>query len=64
MMSSAAYHAITWLVSREALVSSMRRFLIGLALVLLLIASIGVGVVVARWPTLVQIWQTGRYWMS
>jgi hypothetical protein len=42
----------------------MRRFLIGLALVLLLIASIGVGVVVARWPTLVQIWQTGRYWMS
>ena len=30
----------------------MRRFMIGLVLVLLLIASIGVGVTVARWPDL------------
>ena len=30
----------------------MRRFLIGMVLVLLLIASVGVGVIVARWPAL------------
>jgi hypothetical protein len=29
---------------------SMRRFLIGLTLTLLLIASVGIGIVVARWP--------------
>jgi hypothetical protein len=42
------------------LVSSMRRFLIGLVVVLLLIASIGVGVVVARWPELMLSWQPDR----
>jgi hypothetical protein len=32
----------------------MRRVLIGLVLVVLLIASIGVGILVARWPELVS----------
>ena len=32
---------------------AMRRLLIGLTLTLLLVVSIGVGVVVARWP---QLW--------
>jgi hypothetical protein len=42
------------------LVSSMRRFLIGLVVALLLVASIGVGVTVAKWPALVQCWHEGR----
>ena len=41
-------------------VASMRRFLIGLVLVLLLVASIGVGVTVARWPALKLSWHDGR----
>jgi hypothetical protein len=32
----------------------VRRFLIGLTLVLLLTVSIGVGVLVARWPRLLR----------
>jgi hypothetical protein len=36
----------------------MRRFLIGLVLVLLLMASIGIGVTVARWPELMRSWRT------
>ena len=40
--------------------SSMRRFLIGLVVLLLLIASIGVGVTVARWPDLMLSWQPDR----
>jgi hypothetical protein len=40
--------------------SPMRRFLIGLVVVLLLIASIGVGVTVARWPDLMLSWQPDR----
>jgi hypothetical protein len=35
----------------------MRRILIGLVLVLLLMASIGVGITVARWPELMQSWR-------
>jgi hypothetical protein len=35
----------------------MRRFLIGLVVVVLLMASIGVGVTVARWPDLLRWWQ-------
>jgi hypothetical protein len=35
----------------------MRRFLIGLVLALLLIASVGVGVTVARWPELMLSWR-------
>jgi hypothetical protein len=35
----------------------MRRFLIGLVVLLILIASVGVGVVVARWPDLMLSWQ-------
>jgi hypothetical protein len=35
----------------------MRRFLIGLVLVLLLMASVGIGVTVARWPELLQSWR-------
>jgi hypothetical protein len=38
----------------------MRRFLIGLVLVLLLIASIGVGITVARWPDLMLSWRGER----
>jgi hypothetical protein len=38
----------------------MRRFLIGLVVVLLLIASIAVGVIVARWPDLMLSWQPDR----
>jgi hypothetical protein len=34
--------------------------MIGLVLVLLLIASIGVGVTVARWPDLMVSWQANR----
>jgi hypothetical protein len=37
----------------------MRRFMIGLVLVLLLITSIGVGVTVARWPELMS-WRANR----
>jgi hypothetical protein len=39
---------------------SMRRFLIGLVVVLILIASVGVGVVVAKWPDLMPSWQPDR----
>jgi hypothetical protein len=39
---------------------SMRRFLIGLLVVLILIASVGVGVVVAEWPDLMLSWQPDR----
>jgi hypothetical protein len=39
---------------------SMRRFMIGLVVVLILVVSVGVGVVVARWPDLMLSWQTGR----
>jgi len=35
----------------------MRRFLIGLVVLLLLIASIGIGVTVARWPALMVSWR-------
>jgi hypothetical protein len=38
----------------------MRRFLIGLVLVLLLIASIGVGVTVACWPEVLLSWRGDR----
>ena len=38
----------------------MRRFLIGLVLVLLLTASIAIGVAVARWPLLMQFWHSLR----
>jgi hypothetical protein len=38
----------------------MRRFMIGLVVVLLLMASIGIGVVVARWPDLMLSWQPDR----
>ena len=41
-------------------VASMRRFLIGLVLVLLLVASIGVGITVAKWPALKLSWHSGR----
>ena len=49
---AAVRHASAYVGSREAFVSSMRRFLIGIVLLLLLATSIGVGIVVARWPTL------------
>jgi hypothetical protein len=39
---------------------SMRRFLIGVVVVLILIASVGVGVMVARWPDLMLSWQPDR----
>jgi hypothetical protein len=39
---------------------SMRRFLIGLVVGLILIASVGVGVVVAKWPDLMLSWQPDR----
>jgi hypothetical protein len=39
---------------------AMRRFLIGLVVVLILIASVGVGVVVAKWPDLMLSWQPDR----
>jgi hypothetical protein len=38
----------------------MRRFLIGLVVVLLLVASIGVGITVAKWPALMLSWHEGR----
>ena len=38
----------------------MRRFLVGLVLVLLLMVSIAIGVTVARWPSLSQAWHHGR----
>jgi len=41
----------------RGVVAVMRRFLIGLVLVLLLIVSIGFGVTVARWPELLQSWR-------
>jgi hypothetical protein len=39
---------------------SMRRFLIGLLVVLILVASVGVGVLVAKWPDLMLSWQPDR----
>jgi hypothetical protein len=42
------------------MMSSMRRFLIALVLVLLLIASVAVGIAVARWPELMLSWQPDR----
>jgi len=39
---------------------SMRRFMIGLVVVLILIASVGVGVVVAKWPDLRLSWEPDR----
>jgi hypothetical protein len=41
-------------------VSPLRRFMIGLVVLLLLIASVGVGVTVARWPDLMLSWQPDR----
>jgi len=38
----------------------MRRFLIGLVVALLLVASIVVGVTVAKWPALMMSWHEGR----
>jgi hypothetical protein len=38
------------LVARGIEARSMRRFLIGITLALLLIVSIGIGVAVAQWP--------------
>jgi hypothetical protein len=43
-----------------ALDSSMRRFLIGLVVALLLVASVCIGVTVAKWPALVLSWHEGR----
>jgi hypothetical protein len=40
--------------------TSMRRFLIGLVVLLILIASVGIGVTVARWPELMLSWQPDR----
>ena len=39
---------------------SLRRFMIGLVVVLILIASVGVGVVVAKWPDLMLSWEPDR----
>jgi len=39
---------------------SMRRLLIGLVVVLILIASVGIGVTIARWPDLMLSWQPDR----
>jgi len=39
---------------------SMRRFLIGLVVALILIASVGVGITVAKWPDLMLSWQPDR----
>jgi hypothetical protein len=47
-------------IERGGRVSPMRRFLIGLVVVLLLIASVGVGVTVARWPDLMLSWRSDR----
>jgi hypothetical protein len=44
-------------IERRGRVSALRRFLIGLVVMLLLIASIAVGVTVARWPDLMLSWQ-------
>jgi hypothetical protein len=41
--------------------AQMRRFLIGLVVVLLLIASAAIGVAVARWPDLLQFWHTSGH---
>jgi hypothetical protein len=41
-------------------VSALRRVLIGLLVLLLLIASIAVGITVARWPDLMLSWQSDR----
>jgi polyferredoxin len=41
---------VFWVFALEVKMGGMRRFLIGLTLVLLLAVSISVGVVVARWP--------------
>jgi hypothetical protein len=38
----------------------MRRFLIGFVVVLLIVASIGIGIAVARWPELMLSWQPDR----
>jgi hypothetical protein len=56
MMSSKASQN----VEQGGRVSPMRRFMIGLVVLLLLIASIGVGVTVARWPDLMLSWQPDR----
>jgi hypothetical protein len=40
--------------------SSMRRFLIGLLVMCLLLASVGIGVTVAKWPALMLAWHEGR----
>jgi hypothetical protein len=42
-----------------ACIQSMRRFLIGLVVMLLLLASVGVGVIVAKWPALMLSWHEG-----
>ena len=39
---------------------SMRRFLIGLVVALILISSVGVGITVAKWPDLMLSWQPDR----
>jgi hypothetical protein len=39
---------------------SMRRFMIGLVVLLILIASVGVGITVAKWPDLLLSWQPDR----
>jgi hypothetical protein len=39
---------------------SMRRFVIGLVVLLILIASVGVGITVAKWPDLMVSWQPDR----
>jgi hypothetical protein len=38
------------------MMGAMRRVLIGLTLALLLVLSVGVGVVVARWPLYPRLW--------
>ncbi|MFL6602059.1 MAG: hypothetical protein ACJ8R9_12100 [Steroidobacteraceae bacterium] len=47
-------------IEQEGRISALRRLLIGLVVLLLLIASIVVGVTVARWPDLMLSWQTNR----
>ena len=39
---------------------SMRRFMIGLVVLLILIVSVGVGITVAKWPDLMLSWQPDR----
>jgi hypothetical protein len=40
--------------------SSMRRFLIGFVVLLILMVSVGIGVTIARWPELMLSWQPDR----